>query len=151
MGKFCWRTLFIQIWCQEDPVNAFTAPISRWAFNIRLEPPLAKSDGSTAHTKKRLEMVLVLFLNKSIKQLWCYQLHIINFFHLFIEGNLLYRILLFSVKPQHESAIGIHISLPFWTCLSSPSPFHPSRLIQSPCMSFLAMQQIPVGYLFYIW
>ena len=30
----------------------------------------------------------------------------INLF--FIEGYLLYRILLFSVKPQHESAIGIH-------------------------------------------
>ena len=30
-----------------------------------------------------------------------------------VEGYLLYRILLFSVKPQHESAIGIHIPLPF--------------------------------------
>ena len=27
-----------------------------------------------------------------------------------IEGLLLYRIVLFSVRPQHESAIGIHIS-----------------------------------------
>ena len=48
------------------------------------------------------------------------------------------RILLFSVKPQHESAIGRHISPPFWTCLPSPSPSHPSRLIQSPCLSFLS-------------
>ena len=31
----------------------------------------------------------------------------------FIEGQLLYRIFLFSVKPQRESAIGIHISPPF--------------------------------------
>ena len=31
----------------------------------------------------------------------------------FIEGELLYRILLFSVKPQYESAIDIHLSLPF--------------------------------------
>ena len=30
-----------------------------------------------------------------------------------MEGLLLYRILLFSVKPEHESAIGIHISPPF--------------------------------------
>ena len=30
-----------------------------------------------------------------------------------IEGYLLYRILLSSVKPQHESAIGIHTSPPF--------------------------------------
>ena len=29
-----------------------------------------------------------------------------------IEGQLLYRILLFSVKYQHESAISVHMSLP---------------------------------------
>ena len=39
----------------------------------------------------------------------------------------------------------------FWTCLWSPSPSHSSRLIPSPCLSFLAIQQIPVGYLFHIW
>ena len=50
---------------------------------------------------------------------------------------MLYRILLFSVKPQHESATVIHISDPFWTSLPSPSPSHLSRLIQSPCLSFL--------------
>ena len=52
--------------------------------------------------------------------------------------------MLFSVKPQHESAIGIHISPPFWTSLPSLSPSHPSRLIQSPCLSFLrcTVQQI---------
>ena len=49
-----------------------------------------------------------------------------------IEGYLLYRISLFSVKPQNESAIGIHISLPFWTSFPSTSPSHPSRLLQSP-------------------
>ena len=32
----------------------------------------------------------------------------------------------------HESAMGIHISPRFWTSLSSASPAHPSRLIQSP-------------------
>ena len=56
----------------------------------------------------------------------------------FIEGKLLYRILLFSVKPQYESAIGIHISTPFWNSFPSPSPSQPSRLIQSPCLSFLS-------------
>ena len=45
---------------------------------------------------------------------------------------MLYRILLFSVKLQNESAIGIHISPPFWTSLLSFTPSHPSRLIQSP-------------------
>ena len=60
----------------------------------------------------------------------------INLF--FIEAQLLYRILLFSVKLQHESIIGIHISPPFWSSLPSPSPSHASRLIQSPCLSFLS-------------
>ena len=49
-----------------------------------------------------------------------------------------YRILLFSVKPQHESAIGIYISHPFETSLPSLSPSHPSRLKQSACLSFLS-------------
>ena len=34
--------------------------------------------------------------------------------------------------------IGIHISPHSWTSLPSPSPSHPSRLIQSPCLSFLS-------------
>ena len=33
--------------------------------------------------------------------------------------------------------IYIYISPPFWTSLPSPSPSHCSRLIQSPCLSFL--------------
>ena len=41
------------------------------------------------------------------------------------------------VKPQHESAIGIYIPAPFWTP-PSPFPSHLSRLIQSPCLSFLS-------------
>ena len=54
-----------------------------------------------------------------------------------IAGSLLCRIWLFTVKSQHESAIGIHISPPSWTSLPPPSPSCPSRLIQSPCLSFL--------------
>ena len=67
-------------------------------------------------------------------------LHLVDFFsNLFFYWRIIvYRILLFSVNPQHESAIGIHISPPFWTSLPSPSPSHPSRLIQSPCLSFLS-------------
>ena len=38
----------------------------------------------------------------------------------------------------------------FWASLPSPSPSHPSRLIQSPCLNFLSREQIPIGYLFYI-
>ena len=68
-----------------------------------------------------------------------------------IEGLLLYRILLFSVKPQHESAIGMHVSPPSGTSLPSPSPSHPSRLIRSPCLSSLRHTENSIGYLFYIW
>ena len=69
---------------------------------------------------------------------WLFHKTCAAFFYLsFIEGQMLSRILLFSVKPQHESAIGIHMSPPFWTSLPSPSPSHPSRLIQSPCFSVL--------------
>ena len=38
----------------------------------------------------------------------------------------LHRIVLFSVKPQHESAIGTHMSSPSWTSLPRPSPSHSS-------------------------
>ena len=69
-------------------------------------------------------------------------LKLINFF---IEGYLLYGILVFAVKPQQKSAIGIHISPPSWTSLPSPSPSHPSRLIQSPVWASWATRQIPVG------
>ena len=51
---------------------------------------------------------------------------------------MLYRILLFSAKYQHEPAIGMHMSPPSWTSLPSPSPFHQSRLLQSPCLSSLS-------------
>ena len=56
-------------------------------------------------------------------------------------GNIGLNLQFFSlsfVKPQLESAIGIHISPPFWSFLPSPSPSHPSRLIQSPYLSFLS-------------
>ena len=40
-----------------------------------------------------------------------------------VEGSLLYRIFLFSVKPQHESAIDIHIpSLLNLPPISIPTP-----------------------------
>ena len=53
---------------------------------------------------------------------------------------MLYRILLFSVIPQHESAIGIHISSPFRTSLPSPCTSNPSRLITEPLFELLEPQ-----------
>ena len=45
------------------------------------------------------------------------------FIYFLIEGELLYRILLFSVRPQHESSIGIIYPLPFeLPPISLPTP-----------------------------
>ena len=43
------------------------------------------------------------------------------------------------------------ISPPFWTSLPSPSPSHPSRLIQSPCLSFLSHTANSCWLSIYIW
>ena len=49
--------------------------------------------------------------------------------------------MLFSIKSQCESAIDIHI---FQLCFETPSHLlpssHPSRLIQSPCLTFLSLE-----------
>ena len=57
------------------------------------------------------------------------------FIYLFlIEGSLLYSIVLVSTKHQHGSVIGLPMSPP----REHPSPFHPSRLLPSPSLSFLS-------------
>ena len=54
---------------------------------------------------------------------------------LLIEGLLLYTILLFSVKPQHESATSIHIPLPFEPpSISLPIP--PLQVDTEPLFEF---------------
>ena len=61
----------------------------------------------------------------------------LDFFFL-IEGYLLYRILLFSVIYQQESAIDTPMSPPSWISLLSSSQSHLSILLQSPCVSSLS-------------
>ena len=51
---------------------------------------------------------------------------------------MLCRILWFSVKHQQESARGTPMSPSSRTSLPSPFPSHPSRLLQSPCLSSLS-------------
>ena len=52
---------------------------------------------------------------------------------------MLSRILLFLIKPQHKSAIGMSMSppSPALPIPLHPTPSHPSRLRQSPCLSSL--------------
>ena len=50
-------------------MSAVTFLSSRSACSLGLEPPLAKPEGPTIHAKKRLEKALVLFSNRSIKQM----------------------------------------------------------------------------------
>ena len=57
---------------------------------------------------------------------------------------------LFSVKPQQGSAIGICVSPPFWNSLPSSSQLHPLGWYRAPVWVSWDIQQIPIGYLFYI-
>ena len=52
-----------------------------------------------------------------------------------------------STRLSHRSA---HVPT-LLTSLPSPSPPHPSRLSQSPCLSSLSHTANSIGYLFYIW
>ena len=70
-----------------------------------------------------------LFIQLSLFFVYLFFSVFLNIYLFFIEGWLLCRILLFSVKAQHESATGILISPLIWNSLPSPSPPHPSRLI----------------------
>ena len=52
---------------------------------------------------------------------------------------------------QNCLMMSVRGAVSFFSSCPSPSPSHPSRLLQSPCLSFWDIQQIPIGYLFYIW
>ena len=54
-----------------------------------------------------------------------------------IGGQLIHNIVLVSVTHQHQSAIDIHVSSPFWTALPSPNLYHPSRLSETTGLSSL--------------
>ena len=63
-----------------------------------------------------------------------------------IEGKLLHNFVLASAIHQHDSAIGIHVSPPSLTSLLSPTPSHPSRLLQSLGWVPWDIQQIPIHW-----
>ena len=92
--------------------------------------------------KLALKMSAFIITKFITLKFWCSHINIIIlwfqlFFCLFFMDNC-FGILLFSDKYQHESALGIHMSLPSWTSLPSLIPSHPSRLLQSTCLSSLS-------------
>ena len=65
--------------------------------------------------------------------------------HFFLNFLFLFKWRIISLQycvgfchTSHESAIGRHMSIPSWTSLLPPTPFHPSRLSQSPGFSSLS-------------
>ena len=80
--------------------------------------------------------------------------HDLSFFFLFLFFNwriiALQNFVVFchtSIRISHRYT---HVpSLPHLSPISLSTP--PFRLSQSPCLSSLVIQQIPIGYLFYIW
>ena len=46
--------------------------------------------------------------------------------------------MLASAIHQHESAIGMHMSPPSWTCLPPPTPSNPYSVLQIPSLSSLS-------------
>ena len=75
----------------------------------------------------------------------------IFFFISLLKDNCFTEFCCFLSNLNMKSAIGIHISLPFWTSLtSSPNPT-PLGWYRDPVWVAWAIQQICLGYLFYIW
>ena len=72
------------------------------------------------------------------------------FYTVSTEGWLLYRTVLFPVKPQDESATGVQNALPFVP--PSRLPPHPTPLgwYRAPVWVSWARQRIPIGYTFLI-
>ena len=58
--------------------------------------------------------------------------------------------MLVSAIHQHESVIGIHMSLFLWTSLYLPPPtsFYPSRLAQSPVWTLASYSKFPLAIYF---
>ena len=77
-----------------------------------------------------------LYVFHSLKKLHCLFFYYV--YLLFIDWWFPYNIGLISVTHQHELAIGVHTSSPFWISLPPPTPSHPSRLSQSPSLGSLS-------------
>ena len=116
---FCGQFPPLSCWVHWPKLFLLSYPFNVWNFSSNM-PFITPNIG---------DLYLLFFLFKK---------KIIYFFNWRI---LALRILLFSVKHKHESGIGVYMSPPSWTPLWSPSPSHPSKLTQSPCLSSLRHTQ----------
>ena len=77
---------------------------------------------------------------------------LIFFYYFLLKDNCFTEFCYFLSNLNMKSAIGIHLSPPFWTSRPSPSPSHPSRLIQSPCQThFLELIDLPAPARSWLW
>ena len=117
----------------------------RWPKYCSFSFSISPSNGYSGLISFRIDRFDLLAVQGTLKSLLQHhstkasilQCSVFFLIYFLLKDNCFTEFCCFSVKPQHESAICIHISPPFWSSLSSPSPSHPSRLIQSPWLSFL--------------
>ena len=105
--------------------------------------------------------LLVICISSLEKHMFWSSTHFLNelFDFLFFFSFLIYLSLNWRVIALQNSVVFCHTStwishrytyIPSWTSLPPPSLSHPSRLIQSPCLSFLrhtAFYHVLVGHL----
>ena len=85
-----------------------------------------------------LFLIILLYPPRAfISSIRCLSLHkLLNALYIFLMFNIYY--VLYTILNTHESAIGTHVSPTSWIPLPSPSPHHPSRLLQSTGFGYSA-------------
>ena len=143
----------LQYYCLGNPKDreAWQATVHGLAKESDMTYQLNNNSNNNIHVSIKLYILFRVCVKKMPICCSCF-LQLFSFYLFFNWRIMLCRILLFSVKPQHESAIGIYIySLPF----EPPSHLlpHPTPLgwYRAPGWAFWTIQQIPIGYLFYTW
>ena len=108
-----------------------------------------------------LKKIMSEYHNLDLSGIWCLTIYpfliLVLFIYLYgLEKVITFFFFFFELKDNCFtefwwfllSTIMNHHRPPSWTSFSSPSPFHPSSLFQSPYLSSLSSEQIPIGYIF---
>ena len=94
----------------------------------------------SSHFTPRFFTCGVFHVQGTLSEMLCFSLltFFLNFLFLFKWRIISLQYCVGFCHTSHESAIGRHMSIPSWTSLLPPTPFHPSRLSQSPGFSSLS-------------